>query len=279
MVGDSKNRSGGPLDGSVGCSGHDLSVMGDGAIKKRLEHVARIVKEIQDPIFLEAMANMGQQVTPPSQAHVLVVEALIIILTPQTAFHNHIPFSSLRGVTWTKARHILGHPDKLWAAIARVDAYKIPPANLSTLQVSGTRGGVGTQGFFIWTRPALFVKKVGVRCLWTLFVLDLLSNLVSLAQQPSLGVTPFSRFQAYIEHDQWPCNGDTSTSNGGPLDNLAAWVCSTIEIAFLLTNAGGCPETLCHYSTAHAGLLASVVSVFDDPFCTQSGHKIDVKRG
>lgn len=139
VSGDSKNRSGGPLDSSVGCSGHDLSVMTDGAIKKRLEDVARIVKEIQDPVFLEAMADMGQKVTPPSQAHVLVMEALIILLTPQKVFHNHIPFSSLRGVTWTEARHILGYPEQLWAAIARVDAYNIPPANLSTLQVSGTR--------------------------------------------------------------------------------------------------------------------------------------------
>lgn len=137
VVGDGKNRSGGPLDSSVGCTGHDLSVMGDGEIKKRLEDVARIAKEMQDPIFLEAMANMGQQVAPPSQSHVLVMEALMILLMPRTVFHNHIPFSSLRGVTWTEARHILGCPDKLWAAITRVDAYQIPPVNLSTLQASG----------------------------------------------------------------------------------------------------------------------------------------------
>lgn len=136
VAGDSKNRSGGPLDSSVGCIGHDLSVMGDGKIKKRLEDVARIAKEIQDPVFLEAMANMGQQVTPSSRSHVLVMEALIILLMPRTVFHNHIPFSSLRGVTWTEARHILGHPDKLCAAIARVDACNIPPVNLSTLQAS-----------------------------------------------------------------------------------------------------------------------------------------------
>lgn len=136
VVGDSKNRSGGPLDPSVGCTGRDLSVMGDGEIKKRLEDVARIAKEIQDPVFLQAMADMGQQVTPPSQSHVLVMEALIILLTPRTVFHNHVPFSSLRGVTWTEARHILGHPDKLWDAITRVDACSIPPVNLSTLQAS-----------------------------------------------------------------------------------------------------------------------------------------------
>lgn len=181
VLGDSKNRSGGPLDGSVGCSDHDLSVMRDGAIKKRLEDVARIVKEIQDPVFLEAMADMGQKVNPPSQAHVLVMEALIILLTPQTVFHNHIPFSSLRGGTWTEARHMLGHPEQLWAAIERVDAYNIPLANLSTLQVSGTRWR--WRIFFIISHmvhhfendapieaklgPALLVEIVGARCLMT----------------------------------------------------------------------------------------------------------------
>lgn len=135
VVGDSKNRAGGPLDSSVGCNDRDLSVMGDGEMKRRLETVARIIKEIQDSTFMEAMAKMGQAVTPPSQSHILVMESLIILLSPETEFHNHIPLSSLRGVTWTEARHILGNPDKLCAAIARVDAYSIPPANLSTLQV------------------------------------------------------------------------------------------------------------------------------------------------
>lgn len=137
VVGDSKNRAGGPLDGSVGCNDRDLSVMEDGEMKRRLEVVARLIKEVQDSTFMEAMAKMGQAVTPPSQSHIVVMEALIILLSPETVFHNHIPLSSLRGVTWTEARHILGNPDKLCAAIARVDAYSIPPANLSTLQVRG----------------------------------------------------------------------------------------------------------------------------------------------
>lgn len=136
VVGDCKNRSGGPLDSLVGCSGLDLSIMRDGTMKKRLEDVARIVKEIRDPAFLEAMVNMGQESTPPSQSHALVMEALIILLSPQTIFHDHIPCSSLRGVTWTEARHILGHPDQLCTAIARVDAQNIPPENVCTLQVS-----------------------------------------------------------------------------------------------------------------------------------------------
>lgn len=137
VVGDSKNQGGGPLDASVGCSYRDLAVMRDGDMKRRLEDVARVVEALRSRVLLEAMANLGQRVTPPSRSHVLVMEALIILLTPRTVFHNHIPLSLLRGVTWTEARRILGLPDKLRAAIARVDAYNIPPANIATLQASG----------------------------------------------------------------------------------------------------------------------------------------------
>ncbi|CAN0540717.1 unnamed protein product, partial [Ectocarpus sp. 12 AP-2014] len=219
VVGDSKNRAGGPLDGSVGCSDRDLSVMGDGEMKRRLEIVARIIiKEFQDSTFMEGMAKMGQAVTPPSQSHILVMEALIILLSPETVFHNHIPLSSLRGVTWTEARHILGNPDKLCAAIARVDSFSIPPANLSTLQ-------------------------------------------------------------AYIGHDGWPRKACAPGSDGGVLDVLAAWSCSTIEFAALLTNAGGRPKALCHYSTAPIGLLAAVVPMYDANICTQRDRSVHFKRG
>lgn len=134
-MGDKNNRSGGPLDTSIGCSGRDLTMMGDGGMKRRLEDIARIVEELRGPVFLTNLASMGLEVTPPSDSHIIVLEAVIILLTPQVAFENHVPMSPLKGVTWTEVRHILGFPDKMWAAIARVDAYSIPPAKISTLQV------------------------------------------------------------------------------------------------------------------------------------------------
>lgn len=137
VVGDSKNRSGGPLDTSLGCNDHDLRVMGDGEMKSCLQDVARIVEELRDPVLLEAMANMGRHVTPPTHSHILVMEALIVLLTPRKDFQNHAPLSSFRGVTWTEARHILGLPDKLWIAISHVDTHSIPSTSISTLQASG----------------------------------------------------------------------------------------------------------------------------------------------
>lgn len=135
VMGDTKNRSGGPLDTGIGCSDHDLTVMGDGGMKRRLEDIARIVEELRGPVFLAKLASMALEGTPPSDSHIIVLEAVIILLTAQVEFGNHAPMSPLRGVTWTEARHILGNPDKMWAAIARVDAYSIPPAKISTLQV------------------------------------------------------------------------------------------------------------------------------------------------
>lgn len=306
MAGDSKNRSGGPLDSSVGCTGHDLSIMGDGEIKKRLEDVARIAKEIQDPVFLEAMANMGQQVTPPSQSHVLVMEATIILLMPRTVYHNHIPFSSLRGVTWREARHILGYPDKLCAALLRVDACNIPPVNLSTLQASKWQ--------IVWStlfashvcsefnrRPATRSDKVGVPSLLrSLFCLNLLRRhhddsqvYFNLGQRqsddfeilhnphrsrssPSL---VFHCSQVYIGHDRWPRSGVASIGDGGLLEILATWARSIVEISVLLARAGGNPEALCQYSKAHVGLLAAVVPVHDEYFSTKWDSNTSFKRG
>ena len=135
VMGDKNNRSGGPLDICIGCSDHDLTLMGDGEMKRRLEDIARIVEELRAPVILTNLASMGLNVTPPSDSHIVVLEAVIILLTPQVVFENHVPMSPLKGVSWTEARHILGFPDKMWAAIARVDAYSIPPAKISTLQV------------------------------------------------------------------------------------------------------------------------------------------------
>ncbi|CAM9286095.1 unnamed protein product, partial [Hapterophycus canaliculatus] len=219
VVGDNTNRSGGPLDSSVGCSAHDLSVMGDGAIKNRLEDVARMAKEIRDPGFMEAMVKMGQESTPPSQSHALVMEALIILLSPKTIFHGHFPCSSLRGVTWTEAQHILEHPDQLCTSIAQVDANNIPSENVCLLQ-------------------------------------------------------------AYVRHDHWPCNVGTFDGEGGILDVLAAWSSSIVGLSILLTDAGGWPEALRDHSAAHAGLLGSVVPVFDESFGMQRNDRANIsKRG
>lgn len=136
VVGDEKNRSGGVLDTSVGCSDRDLAAMGDGDMKRCLEDVALIVQELGEVASLEAMLRLGQQAYPPSLGHILVMEALIILLTPQTLFHNYVPLSSLRGVTWTEAQHVLTYPNKCLAAIAHVDMFNVPTVNVIVLQVS-----------------------------------------------------------------------------------------------------------------------------------------------
>lgn len=136
VVGDGKNRSVGALDTSVGCSSHDLVVMADGNMKRRLEDIARLIEELQDTVVLDALANIGAQSTPASFSEILVMEALMILLSPSKAFHNHLPMSSVRGVSWVEARLTLATPDKLLAALAGVDEYGIPPMKVSTLEAS-----------------------------------------------------------------------------------------------------------------------------------------------
>ena len=136
VVGDGKNQRGGALDAaSLGCSSHDLAAMVDGNLKRRLEDIACQTKELWNPSVLEAFSNIGTQETPSSLGNVLLVEALIILFSPSKVFHDHIPMSSVRGVTWAEARRILATPDKLVTALVGVDEHSIPPDNISTLQV------------------------------------------------------------------------------------------------------------------------------------------------
>lgn len=295
VVGNSKNRSGGPLDTFIGCSRHNLAIMRDGDMKIRLEDVARIVEELRCPIFLEAMANLAQQMNPPSHSHILVMEAVMILLAPQTAFGNHVPLSPLRGVTWTEARHILELPDMLWAAVARVDECNIPPANILTLQVSG--GSVLLSGCTrlsnSW-RCGIFYICDSRRCQQNSLVENSWDSVSSnrrhilfrdmLAwlcwkQDPCLSDLICFLLQAYIAHDQWPLKGGASATNFNVLDRLAAWVCSTVEFSILLEKAGGCPLALCHYSTTPIGLLATVVAVHDGHPYAQRESATNFKQG
>lgn len=109
--------------------------MGDGDMKICLEDAGRILKEFRCPVLLETLAKMGRNPSPPSPAHMLVMEALTILLTPQTLFHKCTPLSSLRGVAWTEAQHMLASPTKFWAAIASVDMFEVPETNAYALQV------------------------------------------------------------------------------------------------------------------------------------------------
>lgn len=110
--------------------------MGDGDMKTCLEDAGRIVKELRCPVLHEALAKMGQNPSPPSPSHMLVMEALTIILTPQTSFHKCTPLSSLRGVAWTEAQRMLASPTELWATISSVDLFEVPEANACVLQVN-----------------------------------------------------------------------------------------------------------------------------------------------
>lgn len=143
VVGDDKNKCGRAGDISVGCSVRDLAVMTDGHMKRRLEHAARLTEELRDPARQEALVIMGARVAAPSVAHILVVEALIILLSPSKVFKDcrgsgrcrAISMSSMKEAIWAQVRFILMTPEKLLTALAGVDKYGIPPGNISTLKV------------------------------------------------------------------------------------------------------------------------------------------------
>ncbi|CAM9513235.1 unnamed protein product, partial [Discosporangium mesarthrocarpum] len=133
VAGDDENRSGTPLELHLGCSNRDLSLMKDGSMKRYLQDAARAAHELQRVELSDKIVSLGQEERPPSATHLLVLEAVTILLTPQNSF-NITPFSGVSGVSWIETSQLLQHPAQVQAAIAAVDIYSIPPYNLSTLQ-------------------------------------------------------------------------------------------------------------------------------------------------
>lgn len=88
----------------------------------------------------------------------------------------------------------------------------------------------------------------------------------------------FLSSQAYVRHIRWPNHVGNFDGDGGILDILATWSSLIIELSVLFIDAGGPPEPLRDHSSAHAGLFASVVPVFDDDFGTQRDHRTCISK-
>lgn len=134
--GDEKNRRGGALDRSLGCSERNLTAMKDGDMKRRLETAAYLLEELRQFRAHDALQNLGKLSSPPSPGHSIVMEAVIILLKPWISFEKHVPLSSLRGIAWAECRRILSCPSNLWGALIQVDMFGVPPANIRVVKVS-----------------------------------------------------------------------------------------------------------------------------------------------
>lgn len=137
LQGSLKNRPeelGSRTDSTVNEQG---SVMVDGELKHAMENASQhlfVLSQPQIAIEMGAASNASDDptfITQPPLALVLVMEAVIVLLTPGKAYAG--PNMSSTVVSWRLARRLLGNPRFLQLKLAAVRADSVPVDNLIAL--------------------------------------------------------------------------------------------------------------------------------------------------
>ena len=131
LKGDDGNRHGSGAEVRLGVSQADMKLMADMPLKMALEEQAESFVPLYDGSLSRLMRGMGTKRDPPS-ALVLVLEAVIVLLTPQKRFKG--PGSSTRAVAWEAGRRLLANPGDLARRLRRFKRNTVPPENVAALQ-------------------------------------------------------------------------------------------------------------------------------------------------
>ena len=131
LRGDEGNRHGSGAEVRLGVSQADMKLMADMPLKMALEEQAESFVPLQDGSLSRLMRGMATKRDPPS-ALVLVLEAVIVLLTPQKRFKG--PGSSTRAVAWEAGRRLLANPGDLGRRLQRFKRNTVPPENVAALQ-------------------------------------------------------------------------------------------------------------------------------------------------
>lgn len=135
VVGDKRNRSGGALETSFGCSKRDLEIMGDGDIKRRLEDSAFFIERLRSSTLHADKVKMRPRLFPSPSRCAIVLEALVVLLNPQIVLQNHCTLSSFSAALWPEGRDGLDNLSEIWAAMAKLDVFSVPTSSIHILQV------------------------------------------------------------------------------------------------------------------------------------------------
>ncbi|GMH87214.1 hypothetical protein TL16_g10785 [Triparma laevis f. inornata] len=136
ILGDNDNRKGNGSEVHLGAAEADLRVMRDGDLKRRLQtanHCERVLKST-DPnsCLVDDMVDLSLTEGPPSHTHVIVLEAVIVLLSPKNRFRH--PDKNVASVSWQASRRLLAKTETLQKEIGEVDVCSIPDENLVVLQ-------------------------------------------------------------------------------------------------------------------------------------------------
>ena len=132
LRGDRHNRSGGGTDVGLGArEGLTYMSEADASMKRHLETAMEALYPLQSEDGHKALVHVSERANP-SYSDVLVLESLMILLSPDQRFKG--PNTTVGAVTWQASCAMLKDPAKLLTRIKLVKADKIPEENFLALQ-------------------------------------------------------------------------------------------------------------------------------------------------
>ena len=132
FAGSTSNRNGDPTETFLGVDQSNLRVMQDGRMKEKLEVINRIVKVLTSDEVQQEMVELGSNDFSPSKSHILVLEAVIILLSPDSEFRH--PNKNIAAISWQLSKQLLTTAQSLQGRINKVDVLSIPSINLLVLE-------------------------------------------------------------------------------------------------------------------------------------------------
>ena len=131
-MGDLRNRHGILGDEYLGVNEMDLRKTKDGALKRTLQVAAESVAALRSPNLYDQVKALSEERSPPSRAHALVLEAIVILLTPSNRFQG--PSLAVSSMAWAACRLLLAEPVEFVQRLGETDPNGVPPQNLTVLK-------------------------------------------------------------------------------------------------------------------------------------------------
>ncbi|GMI41685.1 hypothetical protein TeGR_g13922 [Tetraparma gracilis] len=132
VLGDNDNRKGNGSEVHLGAAEADLRVMKDGNLKRRLQMASHCLRILKGDTLDNDMIDLSLTEGPPSRAHVIIMEACIVLLSPKNRFRH--PDKNVASVSWQASRRLLADFKTLKKELGEVDRENIPDENLVILQ-------------------------------------------------------------------------------------------------------------------------------------------------
>jgi len=132
VIGSTCNRRGDLNESHLGVDKNKLTKQRDGKLKDILEDIYQGVKILTNDLLLDENIKLGFFSIKPSMSHILLLEALIIVLSPDKTFHN--PNKNVSCITWQLCKDILMKAPKLQEKMSAFNTHNISRENLQVLK-------------------------------------------------------------------------------------------------------------------------------------------------